>query len=378
MPKHKRSCRRVFLLAALAGVCVLAAAGGLLAGIVPDAFARLGSPAPDHDPMERAYLTGYLLLNSARLDRPAGPQQEAVELVVASGMSAAEVAGQLAELGVVADPVLLQRYLRYRGLDKGIEAGRYLLDGGMTTREIARELQSASAQPLALTVPEGWRSEQIAEVVAGLEVGISQQAFLEAASGRPDGYSFSAQLPTEGGLEGFLFPDTYFLDPDTSAIELVLTMLDNFEAKVTPDLLHGFEQQGLTVYGAVTLASIVEREAVVADERALIASVFLNRLELDMRLDADPTVQYALGRQANGSWWKQGLTHADLALDSPYNTYLYPGLPPGPIANPGLASLQAVAQPAESAFLYFRAACDGSGRHQFAVTFEEHVANECP
>jgi UPF0755 protein len=127
----------------------------------------------------------------------------------------------------------------------------------------------------------------------------------------------------------------------------------------------------------VTLASIVEREAAVAEEMPQIASVFLNRLALGMKLDADPTVQFALGRQPDGGWWKAGLTFADLEIDSPFNTYRFAGLPPGPIANPGLASLEAVAQPTETVYLFFRAACDGSGRHLFAVTFEEHQANAC-
>lgn len=378
MSKRGRSFRRLILLAAFAGTCLLAAAAGLLAGALPDAFARLGPADPGHDPAERAFLSGYLLINNERLDQPAGPRREPVEVVVEPGTSAAEVAARLAELDVLDDPTLLQRYLRYRGLDKGIEAGRYVLDGGMTPKEIARQLQSASAQPTALTVPEGWRSEQISDAIDAMDIGITREAFLEAARGRPDGYSFSSELPAEGGLEGFLFPDTYFVDQETGPVELVIAMLDNFEAKVTPDLRRGFDQRGLSLYEAVTLASIVEREAIVAEERPLIASVFLNRLALDMRLDADPTVQYALGRQADGSWWKQGLTRDDLAVDSAYNTYVHPGLPPGPIANPGLASLEAVARPEESAFLYFRAACDGSGRHQFAVTFEEHIANECP
>lgn len=378
MSKRARSLRLGVLVALLAGICGLAAAAGILAGAVPDALARIGPADPAHDPVEEAFLTGYLLLNQNRLEQPSGSEREPVELVIESGMGAGEVVTRLDQLGVVEDPTLLLRYLRYRGLDRGIEAGRYVVDGSMTPRQLAQLLQSAAPQSLALTVPEGWRREQIAAALAQLDQGISAEQFLAASAGRPDGYTFSGQLPPQGGLEGFLFPDTYFVDQETTAVELVQAMLDNFESKLTPDLERGFEQRGLTVYEAVTLASIVEREAVVADERPLIASVFLNRLALGMRLDADPTVQYALGQQPDGSWWKRGLTRADLDLDSPYNTYVYPGLPPGPIANPGLPSLRAVAQPQDSSFLYFRAACDGSGRHQFANTFEEHVANACP
>lgn len=378
MSKRTRSLGRVALFIILAGACVVAAAGGVLAGAVPDALGRLGTPDPTLQPLERAYLTGYLLWNIGRLDMPAGTGQEPVELEVEPGMTAGEALTRLAQLGVVEDTTLLDRYLRYRGLDRGIEAGRYVLSGAMSHRELARALQSASTEVVSLTVPEGWRAQQIAEEIESLGVGITEEEFMTAAQGRPDAYSFSSELPAEGGLEGFLFPDTYFLDQDSGAVDVVQAMLDNFESKFTPDLRRGFEGQGLSLYEAVTLASIVEREAIVAEERPRIASVFLNRLALGMNLEADPTVQYALGRQPDGTWWKAGLTQADLAIPSPYNTYLNPGLPPTPIANPGLASLEAVARPAETAFLYFRAACDGSGRHQFAVTFEEHVANACP
>jgi UPF0755 protein len=154
-------------------------------------------------------------------------------------------------------------------------------------------------------------------------------------------------------------------------------MVANMEARLSQDLLQGFQDQGLTPFEAITLASIVEREAVVPSERPLIASVFLNRLNLGIPLQADPTVQFALGRSPDG-WWKRSLSADDLQFDSRYNTYLYGGLPPGPIAGPGLASLQSVASPAETGYLFFRAACDDSGRHLFATTFEEHVANACP
>jgi UPF0755 protein len=187
-----------------------------------------------------------------------------------------------------------------------------------------------------------------------------------------------SELAVVTNLEGFLFPDTYHLNGESQPIELVATMLETFDRRVTPELRHGFRAQGLTLHQSVTLASIVEREAVVTDERPLIASVFLNRLAQGIKLDADPTVQYALGRQPDGSWWKTGLTLDDLLVDSPYNTYVGPGLPPAPIANPGLESLRAVAFPASSPFLFFRAACDGSGRHTFAETFDQHQQNACP
>jgi UPF0755 protein len=141
----------------------------------------------------------------------------------------------------------------------------------------------------------------------------------------------------------------------------------------------GFERQGLDVYAAVTLASIVERESIDASEMPLIASVFLNRLAIGMNLDADSTAQYALGyNEGQNTWWTNPLGASDLQVESPYNTYRFPGLPPGPIANPGWNALRAVAFPAQTPYYYFRAACDGSGKHLFAETYAEHLQNACP
>jgi UPF0755 protein len=377
MPRRRRGCRTAVILLLLLGICLGAAAAGVAAGALPDAIGGLGSPAPGLGPLERIYLGGSLLLRVNALDQPSNPSIGDLHIDISPGASAAEVVAQLADAGLVDDPGLLTDYLRYRGLDRGIEAGQLYLSGRMSVREIALALQSASPSETMITIPEGWRAAQIAIELSSASSSIDADAFLQAAGGRPTGYTFSDQLPVEGGLEGFLFPDTYRLDQGMTAIELVSTMLDNFEAKVTPEMRHGFDEAGLTLYQAATLASIVEREAVVPEERARIASVFLNRLALGMKLDADPTVQYALGLQPDGSWWKHPLTATDLQLESPYNTYEQPGLPPTPISNPGLASLLAVAEPEQTTYLYFRAACDGSGRHLFAVTFEEHVANGC-
>jgi UPF0755 protein len=155
--------------------------------------------------------------------------------------------------------------------------------------------------------------------------------------------------------------------------------LEQFTNQLTPDLIDGFENQGLNLHLAVILASIVERESVDENEMPMIASVFINRLAVGMRLDTDPTVQYALGyNEEQNTWWTNPLSLVDLEVDSPYNTYRYSGLPPGPIATPSLAALKAVAYPATTPYYYFRAACDNSGGHVFAKTFEEHVGNACP
>jgi UPF0755 protein len=147
---------------------------------------------------------------------------------------------------------------------------------------------------------------------------------------------------------------------------------------MTAELREGFARQGLTVYQGVTLASLVQREAVEAEEQPIIASVFLNRLNAGMKLDSDPTVQYALGyNPVQQTWWTNPLSAVDLQIDSTYNTYARVGLPPGPIASPGSEALRAVAYPSQTPYYFFRAQCDGSGLHFFAETLEEHIANGC-
>lgn len=366
-------------LLALAVFCGLLLGGLLiLAALHGEAAARLGPPNPALPLPQRVLLQGYLLARVEALDQPVGVQDGPLDFEVLEGETASEVSERLKDLGVVIDPFLLRTYLRYRGMDVGIEAGRYRISGVMTVRELAETLQTARPPAVHLTVIEGWRLEQIARALSETGLGVTDQQFVEAARSRPTGYSFTLLLPEPPTLEGFLFPDTYHLTPDDTADDILRAMLDNFERRVDAELRQGFEQQGLGLYQAVTLASIVEREAAVPDERPLIASVFLNRLAIGMNLDADPTVQYALGLQPDGSWWKSPLTSDDLQIESPFNTYRYPGLPPAPIANPGLSSLRAVAFPAETPYYYFRALCDGSGRHAFAVTFEEHLRNACP
>jgi UPF0755 protein len=371
---------RFSCLAALAAVvCGLVAGLTLIVLSTPgQAETRIGSPAPALDPIQRSLLGAYLLLRAGELDAAAGEAEASLELEVLEGETANQVVERLEQAGVVRDGFLLRAYLRYRGMDVGIEAGRYQVTGAMTVRQLAEVLQTARPLQIVLVVLEGWRRDEIAAALPPIGLSVTIDEFLAATESPPGGYSISADMPVGGSLEGFLFPDTYHLDPDASGADVVAAMIANFDRRVGPDLRQAFEARGLSLLQAVTLASIVEREAILADERPLIASVFLNRLAAGMNLDADPTVQYALGLQPDGQWWKSPLTAADLAFDSPYNTYLYAGLPPGPIANPGLASLQAVAFPADSAYLYFRAMCDGSGRHAFALTYEEHLQNACP
>jgi len=376
--KRKSGCGFLGFVVILALMCVIVIVASVVLFDLPENIINIGSASISLEPVERVTLVAYLLFHLQDLDSPIGDPQQEFELTINQGDSAAAVVSQVEASGLIRNGTLLRNYLRYRGLDISIEAGKYLLKGDMTVRQVAESLQHADVQERSFTIVEGWRREQISQALEAANLGIQSADFLQSSTTLPPAYSSLVTLPPSASLEGFLFPDTYSLDENMSAEDLVLAMLKNFDQRVTAELRQGFANQGLTLYQAIILASIVEREARVAEERELIASTFLNRLSLGMKLEADPTVQYAIGQQPDGGWWKAPLSLEDLDIDSPYNTYLVQGLPLGPICNPGLDSIRAVAFPASTTYLFFRAACDGSGRHSFAETFEEHQMNACP
>ncbi|MDF1498914.1 MAG: endolytic transglycosylase MltG [Anaerolineales bacterium] len=379
MSRLRRSWLPLILVVMLASlICMGVWIGGSFVFGIPTASDRIGEPAPGLNPVQEMLLSALLFIRHDDLDAPVSDPESMIAIEVQEGETADDVIGKLVRSGFLHDGVLLRSYLRYRGLDRGIEVGEYFLHGGMSIRQIAQTLQSAQPFASTLTIPEGWRREQIAALIDTFDFQFSGQDFLEASSQARPGMQAAAYLPPGASLEGYLFPDTYRINKETVSQDLVEIMQQTFFLRVSAELIAGFEAQGLSLHEAVTLASIVEREAVAAEERPRIAAVFLNRLDRGLKLETDPSVQFALGLQPSGSWWKTNLTAQDLQIDNPYNTYLYPGLPPGPIANPGLASLQAVAAPLETDELYFRALCDGSGRHAFARTFEEHLRNACP
>jgi len=308
------------------------------------------------------------------LPTPSG--MDAVSVEVAPGESAGDISRRLEEAGVIESARLFRILVALMGVEDEMVAGRYEFDRGMPTLQVIGRLRQGITMPLTVTVPEGLRSEEVA-LVMEREGIVKADDFRRALASEAYDFAFLAERPGGAGLEGYLFPATYGFSRGVTAEEVVRRMLAAFDTQVTPELRQAIQASDLTLHEAVTLASIVEREAVRPEERPLIAGVFLNRLRLGMPLGADPTVQYALANDPVSverfGFWKQGLTTEDLEVDSPYNTYVNGGLPPGPIANPGLASLEAVAHPTETSYLYFVAKQDGS--HVFAETLEEHLRN---
>lgn len=346
--------------------------------ITSQAEKRFGAPSPLLSSRERLYLSGLILLQSKDLTQPVNPAGSEVNLSIIPGESVPSITGKLWDEGLIPNPGVFRSYLQYTGLDTSLKAGDYKLNPSMSPIEIAQAIQSSISADITLTILPGWRTEEIANALPSSGFNITAEEFFSAVHTHPEGYSFSTCIAGDS-LEGYLFPGSYTLPRESTLDDLLTQILMNFETQVTPELRSGFTTQGLDLCQAVTLASIVQREAVLEEEMPIIASVFYNRLNSGDLLASDPTVQYALGfNQKQGTWWTNPLSLQDLKVDSPYNTYIYAGLPPGPISNPGLAALRAVAFPAQTPYYYFRAACDGSGRHVFSETFDEHLTNECP
>jgi UPF0755 protein len=358
-------------------ILFICAALGFVSVYIPSRATRIyGRPAPSLSFPHRIQYAAMLLWYDGLLTQPLDLSGAEQTFTVEVGESVDSVANHLQSVGLIQDAEALRAYMIYAGMDTSMQAGEYKLSTAMSAMDIAHELQDATPEEVTFVVLPGWRLEEVAHSLATSGLSVTNDEFLSAAKTPPQDYDF---LAGAGSIEGFVYPDSYIFLRKISVDEMINDMLRNFSAHLTLDLKNGFEKQGLTVYQAVTLASMVEREAVQEEEQPLIASVYLNRLKIGMKLDADPTVQYAIGYNfLQQSWWTNPLSLLDLQVNSIYNTYKYPGLPPTPIANPGLSALHAVAFPEDTNYYFFRAKCDGSGFHEFSETFDEHLQNGCP
>ena len=321
-------------------------------------------------------------LNSRQeeLNTPYSSDASPIRFHIPAGTLAGAISSALANAALIQDPDLFVDYARAEGYDRRFEAGVYFLNRTQSISQIAAILTDSSKSFIAFRTLEGARIEELADLIDlnGLFgfTGANFLALVDEGAALPADFATWAGIPAGASLEGFMFPDTYQLPPDIATEGLRDTLLRTFRDRVGDTLSGDALAQDFTMHQVVTLASIIEREAVWRDEHAMIASVYRNRLNINMRLEADPTVQYGL-QGARGTWWPQ-ITRADYReVNSPYNTYLFGGLPPGPIASPGLSAIQAAVHPAESGYYYFRAACDNSHYHNFAVTFNEHLQNAC-
>ena len=354
-------------------ICLLAAVS---VGIPVMAARAYGPPSVHLNPVQVWQYSASLLWADGLLTKPAAAGGPEIEFEVQQGENVSSICERMAQAGLIRAAWMMRDYLIYTGLDTSVQAGVYRLGPGMSAIDLARKMQDATPSDVKFVILPGWRIEEIAASLPTSGLNVTPDDFVASASLPHPEYAFLAEAST---TEGFLYPDAYVLPRSSKSSDVIGAFLRDFALHLSTDLQAGFGRQGLSVYQAVILASIVQREAVQAEEAPTIASVYLNRFRAQMRLDADPTVQYALGYNGGqGTWWTNPLSLDDLKLASPYNTYSNAGLPPAPISNPGMGALEAVASPADTPYYYFSARCDGSGYHEFAETFDAHLQNLCP
>lgn len=305
----------------------------------------------------------YLLPGTARLDEP-------VTVVIDEGMGSNAMARRLADNGVVKNALSFVLYVRGEDAENALRPGTYVFSGEVSYAQVLAELKKgrSEANTVNVTIPEGKTVPQIADIweAAGL---CTAEDFLRCCAELEVPYAYIPDGEDYNRLEGFLFPETYNVLVTWDAEDLVLMQLAQFDKIWTSERQKKAGKLGRSAQEIVNIAAMIEREAKVADERPLVASVIYNRLAIGQKLQMCSTVQYILGEP------KEKLLYEDLEIESPYNTYLHEGLPAGPICSPGLACIDAALEPADTDYYYFHTKEDGSGGHVFSKTYEEHMAN---
>ncbi len=277
-----------------------------------------------------------------------------IMFVVPRGQGSKEISKRLAMAGLVRSQIGFYLLVRFFGTDGQIQAGDFRLNKSMDAKTIALELTHGMVDVWVTTL-EGWRVEEIAMALSK-DLNLPEKEFLQVAQ------------------EGYMFPDTYLIPKDATAGAIVSMFRDNFNKKVIPEMLSALKKEGITKDELVIIASLVEREGKTGTDRPIIAGILLNRLRRNWPLQVDATLQYAIGyQQREKIWWKKELTDEDKKIDSPYNTYLNPGFPPGPIANPGLEAIKAVLNPQVTEYMFYLH--DKTGVAHYAKTIEGHLEN---
>ncbi len=310
---------------------------------------------------------------------PAQPSGQPVALTIEPGVTADQISQQLLQARLIANIEYFKMYLRLNP-KSAIQAGNFSIPQNISMKDLTDRLSLAERQQAIITFPEGWRREELAEEIDKQyqqgKISFTGKEFSDLAL-TPNAalrQKLGNRLPPASSLQGYLFPDTYHIDSDATAQELIVKMLDNYLKKVTPDVQAGFAKQNLTEYQALILAAIIERESYSGDERPIIGDIMLTRLRTGEILGADAAIQYFLGySNAEKTWWRHAITEVDLATPSPYNTRRNVGLPPAPIANPSLEAIKAVAMPKDTPYLYYLH--DSDGNVYYAETLSEHYAN---
>ena len=293
-----------------------------------------------------------------------GTAEKKIHIKVNAGMTTAEIAEKLASKGVITSSLKFRFISRVRGYDNQMKPGTYIFKFGMSDEEVFEEILKGAKYLVKFTIPEGFTVKEIAERLYSLDLA-DKEDFLTAAENfqpydymkRPKNVLYAA--------EGFLFPETYSIESDYSIEEILELMAGEFNKRLTDEMRAKAKKKNLSIHELITLASLVEKEVRYAEDRPIVAQIFLKRLEMKMPLQSDATLQYLMDAP------KEDVTISDTEIDSPYNTYQNTGLPPGPVANPGIAAIEAVLNPADTDYLYFVA--DREGHNHYSHEYDEHL-----
>lgn len=337
-----------------------------------------GVMSPRLSLIQRFTLPVKLVLSRSTLFTIFPAQRQECTFTVSAGESVPLIADRLESERFIADGELFTKYLVYSGMDREIQSGSFCIPEQSTSIQVAQLLADPSSRMIAVVIFPGWRVEEIGQSVDSLGLSIRSEELVDA-NRDPSQIALPTGFERIDSLQGYMAPGEYLVTTGTSTAEFVTRSVERFADGITPEISEQINQSGLSLNQIVILASIIEREAQQVDEMPLIASVFLNRIKVGMRLESDPTVQYALGYQpADQTWWKNPLTYEDLQAQSPYNTYQTGGLPPTAICAPSMEAVLSILQAPITDYIFFRASCDGDGYHQFSVTYEEHLSKACP
>ncbi|MHC1717055.1 MAG: endolytic transglycosylase MltG [Acidaminococcaceae bacterium] len=286
-------------------------------------------------------------------------------ITVAPGMTNADIATLLQNKKMINSPFFFRLQSKFARMERSLQAGEYEIMSGMSNWEIIDLFSTGKVRHKTLTIPEGYTIEQIAKKIEESGFGSSEEFKKAAKDYAPYTYMETDNNNIIFKAEGFAYPSTYYLSPGSSEKEILAVMVKEFDTQLTADMRQKAKEKNISIRDLVNLASLVEKEAVFPEERPVIAGVFLKRLQIKMPLQSDTTIQYILGVQ------KKEISIADTKIDSPYNTYLYAELPPGPIASPSISTINAVLEPKQTNYLYFVA--DLEGHHHFTETYQEHL-----
>lgn len=291
--------------------------------------------------------------------------EKRIHVKIHGGMSTAEIADALAEKNVISNSFKFRLLSRLRGYDDKMKPGTYIFHAGMSYDDVFSKILNGEKQVFTFTIPEGFTVKDIAKRLYGLDF-VDEEDFLKAAEDFAPYDYMKKHKNVFYAAEGFLFPDTYTVESDASIEEVLKIMAANFDNRLTPDIRNRAKEKNLSIYDLAILASLVEKEVRYPEDRAIVAQVFFKRLQLNMPLQTDASLQYLMDAP------KEDVSIEDTKIDSPYNTYQHAGLPPGPVANAGIEAIEAVLNPADTDYLYFVA--DRQGHNHYATTYEEHMA----